>query len=105
MYFSEVIKMIEKNVKTKIRSSEEKKYLTKRLNIIEGQVRGIKEMVSNDRYCADILIQLSAISKGLESLGEEIIKNHLNTCLVEDIKNDNYESLNEIMDLYRRLYK
>lgn len=91
--------------KKKIRSEEEKKYLTKRLNIIEGQVRGIKDMVNDDRYCADILIQMSAISKGLESLGEEIIKNHLNTCLVNDIKNDNYDSLKEIMDLYRRLYK
>lgn len=91
--------------KIKKRSAEDKKYLLKRLNIIEGQVRGVKDMVENDRYCADILIQMSAISKSLESLGEEIIKNHLNTCLVEDIKNDNFESLNEIMDLYRRLYK
>ncbi len=91
--------------KIKKRSAEDKKYLLKRLNIIEGQVRGVKDMVDNDRYCADILIQMSAISKSLESLGEEIIKNHLNTCLVEDIKNDNFESLNEIMDLYRRLYK
>lgn len=93
------------NPRIKHRSEEEKKYLTKRLNIIEGQIRGIKDMVNNDRYCADILIQISAISKGLESLGEEIIKTHLNTCLVNDIKNDNYDSLNEIMDLYRRLYK
>ncbi len=93
------------NNRKTIRSDEEKKYLTKRLNIIEGQIRGIKDMVSTNRYCADILIQLSAVSKGLESLGEEIIKNHLNNCLVNDIKNDNYDSLNEIMDLYRRLYK
>ena len=45
------------------RTEEEKKSLTKRLNIIEGQIRGIKQMIEDDRYCADILIQLSAISK------------------------------------------
>ena len=49
------------------RTDEEKKRLTKRLNIIEGQVRGVKQMIENDRYCDDVLTQLSAINKALES--------------------------------------
>ena len=83
------------------RSEEEKSYLTKRLNIIEGQVRGIKEMINNERHCSDILIQMNAISKGLESLGEEIIKTHLYTSLADY----NIDNLDEIMDLYKKLYK
>ncbi len=90
--------------KLKKRSLEEKNYLKKRLNIIEGQVRGIKDMIEQDRYCSDILIQLSAINKGLQSLGENILKNHLSTCVIEDIKNDKIESVDEIMDLFKKLY-
>ena len=60
------------------RTEEEKKSLTKRLNIIEGQIRGIKQMIEDDRYCADILIQLSAISKSLESVENSILESHIN---------------------------
>ena len=57
------------------RTDEEKKRLTKRLNIIEGQVRGVKQMIENDRYCDDVLTQLSAINKALESLENSILDN------------------------------
>lgn len=91
--------------RTKYRTDEEKKYLKKRLNILEGQIRGISGMIEDDRYCAEILIQLSAVSKGLQSLGEILIKNHMNTCVVEDIKNNKLETIDEVIELYNKLYK
>lgn len=90
-------------MKSKHRKDEEKKYLKTRLNKIEGQVRGISLMIDNDRYCDDILTQISAIEKSLKSLGNEILRNHLSTCVVNEIKNDNLEIINEIMNLIRRL--
>lgn len=91
--------------KTKHRSCEEKKKMTKRLNIIGGQINGVKQMIEDDRYCSDILIQISAINKSLKSLGNEILKSHLNTCVVNDIKNDNLEVIDEVIDLFDKLNK
>lgn len=90
------------NKKT-IRTDDEKKRLTTRLNIIEGQIRGINQMVVEDRYCGDILIQISAVSNALKSLGNNILENHLNTCVVRDIKEDNLEILDEVMSLVKKL--
>lgn len=89
--------------KTKKRSEMEKKYLTRRLKIIEGQVRGLISMVDNDRYCGDLLIQISAVDQSLKSLGSRILKNHLETCVVNDIKNDKLEIIDEVMDLISKL--
>lgn len=89
--------------KTKHRTEEEKKKVTKRLNIIEGQIKGIKQMVEDDRYCNDILIQISAINKSLKSLGNEILKSHLSTCVVNDLKNNNLEVVDEVIDLFEKL--
>lgn len=85
------------------RSEEEKKNIIKRLNIIEGQVRGIKQMVENDRYCDDILIQLSAINKSLESLEFIILENHMKTCVSKEIKNGNLDIVKEMMQSIKRL--
>lgn len=87
------------------RTEEEKKKLTKRLNIIEGQLKGIRQMLDDDRYCQDIVIQISAIDKSLKSLGNEILKSHLSTCVVNDIKNDNLEVVDEVVSLFERLNK
>lgn len=89
--------------KTKHRTEEEKKKIIKRLNIIEGQIKGIKQMVEDDRYCNDILIQISAINKSLKSLGNEILKSHLSTCVVNDLKNNNLEVVDEVIDLFEKL--
>lgn len=89
--------------KAKHRTEEEKKKITKRLNIIEGQIKGIKQMIEDDRYCNDILIQISAINKSLKSLGSEILKSHLSTCVVNDLKNDKLEVIDEVIDLFEKL--
>lgn len=93
----------EKEIRTKERTEQEKKALTKRLNIIEGQVRGIKQMIVDNRYCDDVLIQISAVNQSLKSLGTTLLKNHLSTCVVENIKQDNLEIIEEVMELIKRL--
>ena len=89
--------------RNKHRTEEEKKYLRTRLNTIEGQIRGVSKMVDEDKYCNDILTQLLAINKSIKSLSTDILKGHLSTCVVEDIKNDKLEVINEVMELIGRL--
>lgn len=91
------------NLKKTYRSEEMTKKLTKRMNIIEGQVKGVKQMVIDDRYCGDILIQIAAINRALKSLSNEILKNHLTTCVVEDIKKEKLEVIDEVIDLFNKI--
>ena len=85
------------------RKKKKKHNYIKRLNRIEGQVRGINKMIEEDRHCDDILIQISAVNSALKSLGQEILLNHMKTCMVEDINNKHYETIDEIMELCRRM--
>lgn len=85
------------------RPEDDKKKIINRLNIIEGQIRGINQMITDDRYCGDILIQIAAVNNALKSLGNNILENHLNTCVVNDIKNDKLEILDEVMSLVKKL--
>ena len=85
------------------RSEEEKKSCIKRLNRIEGQVRGIIKMIEEDRHCDDILIQIAAVNQAIKSLGEELLSHHMKTCVVSDIKNNQLESIDEVIELFRRL--
>jgi len=61
--------------------ASEKEALVKRLHRIEGQVRGIERMVEDDRYCIDILTQISAVTTALESLAFKILDGHVNHCV------------------------
>ena len=63
--------------KQKIRSEEEYRTLINRLNRIEGQVRGIKNMVESNAYCTDILIQTSAVTSALNSFSKELLLKHI----------------------------
>ena len=89
--------------KNTYRNDEEKKYLRTRLKTIEGQVRGISKMIDDDKYCADILTQLLAVNKSIKSLSHDLLKSHLNSCVIADIKNDKVEVIDEVMELIRRL--
>lgn len=91
------------NQKITKRNEEEKQKLIRRLNIISGQVNGLQQMVTDDRYCADILMQISSTANALKSLGNEIIKNHMKNCMVEDIQKGNLEVIEEILDLVNKL--
>lgn len=58
----------------------------KRLRRIEGQVRGLQKMVEEDRYCADIMTQISSVHEALRSVGRELMRNHLKHCATAAIK-------------------
>jgi CsoR family transcriptional regulator, copper-sensing transcriptional repressor len=58
----------------------------KRLRRIEGQVRGLQKMVESDRYCADIMTQVSAVQEALRSVSRELMRNHLKYCATRAIR-------------------
>ncbi len=88
--------------KKTIRSEEDKKAITNRLNRISGQINGIKKMIEEDKYCDDVLIQLSAVNKSVKSLANLLIEKHMKSCVVREINNGNTEILNEVVDLFKR---
>ena len=89
------------NKKTR-RSQEEKKLIINRLNRISGQINGINKMIENDAYCNDVLIQLSAVKNSIKSLSTYILENHLYTCVANDLENGNFDSIDELISLFKR---
>ena len=96
-------KCCEDTKKRTYRTQEEKKKITKRLNVIEGQVRGINQMIADDRYCDDVLIQIAAVTKSLQTLGNSILECHLKTCVTRDIQNGNTNIVDDVMQLVKKL--
>ncbi|MBO5982043.1 MAG: metal-sensing transcriptional repressor [Clostridia bacterium] len=88
--------------KKKHRSPEEVKALINRLNRIEGQVRGIKNMLENDEYCVDILNQISASQAALGSLASVLLEDHIQTCVAEGIKNGDTEIISELTSTIKK---
>lgn len=86
---------------------EEKEYLDliHRLNRIEGQVRGIRAMVEDERYCVDIITQVSAISSALNAFNKELLSRHIKTCVADNIRNGNDEVVDELCDTLKKLMK
>ena len=87
----------------KIRSEEEYRTLINRLNRIEGQVRGIKNMVESNAYCTDILVQTSAVTSALNS--KELLSRHIKECVTEKIKNGDEQIIDELLDTLQKLMK
>ena len=73
------------------------KEVLKRLTNIEGQIRGIERMVENEKYCVDILTQISAVRAALNRVGMIILKRHIKNCVSDAIKKGGTEG-NEIID-------
>jgi DNA-binding FrmR family transcriptional regulator len=88
--------------KLKVRKQEEKKQIISRLNRLEGQIKGVKKMIEEDRYCNDVLIQLSAIDKAIKSLANLVLDSHMHTCLIERVNSGDYEAIDEVVDLFKR---
>lgn len=91
--------------KTKQRSQDAYQVLINRLNRIEGQVRGVKNMVQNDAYCTDILTQVSAIIAALNAFNRELLSQHIQSCVVEDIRAGKEETVTELIDTLRKIIK
>ncbi|WP_414047564.1 metal-sensing transcriptional repressor [Macrococcus equi] len=91
---------------TTTRDEEEKEKLNKRLKRIEGQVRGIQKMIEEDRYCVDILIQISAIESALKQVGFSVTERHMKYCMSDAIKRGEGESsIEELMKVLRQFGK
>lgn len=91
--------------KTKHREGDELRSLINRLRRIEGQVRGVIGMLENDAYCTDVLIQVAAIDSALSSFNKELLSRHIKGCVLDDIKADKTESIDELVGLLHRLIK
>ena len=91
--------------KTKLRSEDEYKKLINRLNRIEGQIRGIKGMVEKSAYCTDVLVQVSAVTAALNAFNKELLAYHIKTCVVDDIRKGNNETIEELLGTLQKLMK
>ena len=91
--------------KTTKRDEQEKRSLMNRLKRIEGQVRGIQRMLEEDEYCADILVQVSAVNSALNGFNKVLLADHLHTCVAEDIRAGKDEAIDELAELLRKLMK
>ena len=91
--------------RTKMRSEEEKRALINRLSRIEGQIRGLRAMVEKDAYCPDILTQASAASAALGGFAKTLLTEHIRTCVAEDVRQGNDETLTELLDTLQKWIK
>lgn len=91
--------------KKKERSEKEYKDLKNRLSRIEGQVRGVSNMLSNDAYCVDILTQVAAINAALNSFSKKLLAEHIRSCVANDIREGNDEVIDELVETMKKLMK
>ena len=89
----------------KMRSEKEQKDLINRLSRIEGQIRGIKGMVEKDCYCPDIITQVAAANAALNSFNKELLANHIQTCVADNIRQGNDEVIEELVNVLPKLMK
>lgn len=79
----------------------DKTKLIRRLKIIEGQVRGLQELIEKDTYCIDVITQTSAVKQGLSNLEDLLLEGHLGTCVVNQIKKgETAKATKEILKVY-----
>ena len=89
----------------KIRTEEERKALLKRLRLAEGQIRGIENMVENDAWCPDVLIQVSAVTSALNSFNRELLACHIRSCVADDIRAGHDEAITDLVKMLQKLMK
>jgi CsoR family transcriptional regulator, copper-sensing transcriptional repressor len=74
-----------------------------RLRRIEGQVRGLQKMIEEERYCADVLIQLSSVQEALRGVGRGLLHNHLKHCVTEATRSEHPDRAEEVYDEFMDL--
>lgn len=89
----------------KERESGERRDLLNRLRRIEGQIRGLEKMVEEDAYCPDILIQASAANAALNSFNKALMAEHIRSCVADDIREGNDETIEELIGVLQKLMK
>jgi DNA-binding FrmR family transcriptional regulator len=85
--------------------AQNKNELLKRLARIEGQVRGIARMVEDDRYCIDVLTQISAVRKAVDAVALELVDDHVRHCMTDSAGSARAERTDELMAAVGRLVK
>lgn len=91
--------------KTKMRTEAEVADLTRRLNRIEGQIKGIRGMVERNAYCPDILVQVSAANAALNSFTKVLLASHIKSCVLEHVKSGDDTVIDELVNLLQKLMK
>ena len=91
--------------KHKHRSENERKTMINRLRRIEGQVRGLEKMVENDAYCTDIVTQVSAVQAALNAFSKQLLANHIQTCVIQDIRSGKDEVVEDLIHTIHKLMK
>ncbi len=80
---------------------ELKRKILKRLNIVRGQLDGLKKMIENEKYCIDILIQSMAIKNALSGIEDLILENHFRTCAPKNFKNKKEVAIKELLKIFK----
>lgn len=88
--------------KNTARTQKQIKSIESRINRINGQLAGINKMVKENRYCADILVQLSAVSSAVKGLATIILEDHLKSCVTEKVLEGNNAVMDEVLQLFKR---
>ncbi len=85
------------------RNEGELKDLKTRINKIIGQLNGVQKMLDENRYCGDVLTQIAATESALQAVGYIVLKSHMESCLIDDIKEGKNASVDEVFDLMKKL--
>lgn len=91
--------------KKTMRDPDEVRKLMNRLNRMEGQIRGIRNMLEQDAYCNDILIQSAAVTAAMNAFNRELIASHLRTCVTRDLREGKDEVIDELVNTLQKLMK
>ena len=91
--------------RTTQRTEEEARQLIHRLNRMEGQIRGIRNMVENSAYCADILVQCAAVTAAMNAFNRELLASHIRNCVAGDLRAGKDETVEELVMTLQKLMK
>ena len=86
-------------------SLEVQQQMVTRLNRVEGQIRGIKKMIESQTYCDDVINQIEASRAALKSIAIIMLKSHIQTCVVDQIKDGDVAVVNEVLATVKRMVK
>jgi len=90
--------------KLKHRGEDEKRQINNRISRIEGQIRGVRQMIENDKYCDDVLIQISAVNNSIKSLGRILLNNHIKSCVKQELLKGNDDIIEDVIKSFSKLY-
>lgn len=93
----------ERHFKSVPRNEKNVKDIQVRLSRVMGQIGGIKKMIDEGRYCTEILIQISACERALGAVSDILLKEHLETCVVEQVQKGNLDIVDETMELLKKM--